>query len=166
MDVLPFLSFVSAQTPLPLWLTFIVSVSERLPKQYSSVLKWGNLDSPAYPLLLASWWAHSHLLSQSIHPLVALFPLALLSSSSSILSVPVFSKTSSYRLNIFFGHLLICSVARPHRGRQFSNVAKPCIMRQVLLPQPPSHTEIPASSLFHRLSLSLCATDCFCAVSK
>lgn len=62
------LSFVSVQTTLSPRLTSIASASERLPKRYSSVLKWGNLDSPAYPLLLASWLAHSHLLSKSIHP--------------------------------------------------------------------------------------------------
>lgn len=98
--------------------------------------------------------------TQQIHPsslsaLLTLFPLALLSSSSSILSVSAFSKTSSYRLNVFFWLPLICGVARPCGVESCPVWSRQGIMRQVLLPQPPSRTEILALSLFHQLCISV-----------
>lgn len=68
--------------PFCQWLPCMARTSERLPKRYSSVLKWGNLHSPAYPLLLASWLACSHLLSKSIS--------GSLSSLSTCTSVEIF----------------------------------------------------------------------------
>lgn len=66
----------------------------------------------------------------------------------------------------FFLGLLFCSIAQPCRVETCPVWPSGATIKQVLLPQPPSHTEIPASSLFHHLSLSLCSTDCSCAKSK
>lgn len=148
------LSFISVLTALSQWLAFILNMSERLPKRYSSVLKWGNLHSPAYPLLLASWLACSHLLSKSIHPLSralsALFPLALLLRFSSILSMSAIFKAGSYRLNTPTPHTphptptdFLLSVPWLGPARQRCPVWPNWgIMRQVFLPQPPSHSVI------------------------
>lgn len=81
------------------------------------------------------------------------FPLALLSSSSSILSVSAFSNTSSYRLNVFFRAPSYLRHSSARRGRELSCVAKARYNKTGA--QPASHTEIQASSLLHQRCISV-----------
>lgn len=150
------------------WVKFIVSASERLPKWYSSVFKWGNLDSPAYPLLLASWLAHSHLLSKSIHPLSWLsklpFPLHFCQALLPFCQYLRFRRP--VLISSFSSAFLLSEVAWPCAVESCPVWLSWGIMRWVVLPQLPSHSEILASSFFHKLSLSLPGTDCLRATSK
>lgn len=151
--------------PFCQWLPCIARTSERLPKRYSSVLKWGNLHSPAYPLLLASWLACSHLLSKSIS--------GSLSSLSTCTSV-----------EIFFNFVNVCDFLKPvligstrpdfllsvpwlgPAGQRCPVWPSWGIMTQVLPPQLPSHSEIRVSSPLHYLFLYFCGADCLHALSK
>lgn len=66
-----------------------------------------------------------------------------------------FSKTSSYQLNVFFRPPLICSLARPCGVERCPVWPRPGIMRQRLLPQPPS-LDRNTSFIPHPPTLYLC----------